>query len=147
MNFMNLLIKTSDLLKILIPAAAALLLLVVLIVVIKVIVSKKKKTEAQKTIDDRELVATNSASFEALIVLAQENEELITEMNALQEQLKYLVPVEDAKVADYDKKIKNLIGDLRIALTKSEGEETNKTKDILLDLKLAVADRKTKAGI
>lgn len=104
----------------------------------------RRKKVADKVKEDRELVETNSKAVEALVVLAEDNAELISELKDLQEKIKYLIPVENSKVVDCDKKIKNLIGDLRIALTKSDGEESKKVSNILTDIKLAIADRNTK---
>lgn len=104
----------------------------------------KKKSVAEKTKADRELVASNSQAVEALIVIAKDNDEIIGELKVLKEKLKFLIPSENPKVADYDKSIKNKIGDLRIALTKSDGEATKKALNILTDIKLDVADRNTK---
>lgn len=103
-----------------------------------------KKKIAQKTMEDRELVAVNAKKVEALKVLAEGNEEMLEQLAAVQEKLKYLIPSEESKVCDADKKIGNLLGDLRIALVKSEGEVTAKATDILADIKLAIADRNTK---
>lgn len=151
MNFMNLLLEEAvepnnfpQYLYWVIPVAGIALVLIGLIIFISIIVKKRKKTDAEKTIDDRELVATNSAAMDALVVLAQDNDEMIGELKELQEKLKYLIPSDEPKIYDADKKIKHLIGDMRIALTKSDGEESKKTESILLDLKLAVADRNTK---
>lgn len=147
MNLVNLLTQfdwKADWYKVVVPAIVAVLALVGLIFILSRIFRRRKKTEAEKTLDDRELVAANSKAVEALIVLAKDNEEIATELKDLQEKLKYLIPSDDPKVTDYDKKIKNLIGDMRIALTKSDGEESKKTENILTDLKLAVADRNAK---
>ena len=124
--------------------AVVVILAVVLIVVLK-LRSAKKNTPAQKAFDDRELIEQNAKSVEALIVLAEDNAELVEELRDLQNTLKYLIPSTDSKVWDYDKSIKNKIGDLRIALTKSDGENSKKSDEILTEIKLAVADRNTKA--
>lgn len=99
---------------------------------------------SDKVKEDRELIEFNSRSIDAIIVLAKDNDEFINELKALQGKLKYLIPSEKSKIFDFDKTIKNKIGDLRIVLTKSDGEVTNKATDILLDMKLAVADRNAK---
>ena len=103
----------ADWYKVVVPAIVAVLALVGLIFILSKIF-KKRKSVAEKTLDDRELVATNSKAMDALVV------------------------------TDCDKKIKNLIGDMRIALTKSDGEDSKKTDELLTDLKLAIADRNTK---
>lgn len=104
----------------------------------------KKKKVVNKVKEDRELVESNSNAIEALIILAEDNIVIVNELKNLQEKLKYLIPSDDSKVVDYDKIIKNKIGDLRIILTKSDGEVTKKATDILTEIKLAVADRNTK---
>lgn len=104
----------------------------------------RRKKVADKVKEDRELVEANSKAIEALIILAKDNIVVVNELQGLQEKLKYLIPSDNSKVVDYDKAIKNKIGDLRIVLTKSDGEVTKKASDILTDIKLAVADRNTK---
>ena len=104
----------------------------------------RKKRESVKAIQEKELVSDNEKSIDALIVLAEqqeENEDFIAELKKLKESIKYLIPSTDSKVHDYDKKIKNLIGDLRIVLVKEDGEKTDKAKKILTQIKLAIADR------
>lgn len=103
----------------------------------------KKKT-AGVVKQDREDIATNASKMDALIVLAGDNVEVKKEMEELKEQLKYLRPSEDSKVNDYEKKIKNLIDDLKIALNKSDGESTDKAKKLIKNIKLAIAERNAK---
>ena len=101
----------------------------------------RKKKVADKVKDDRELVEVNSKSVDALIILAKDNAEIVDGLKELQVKLKYLIPSLNPKVVDCDKIIKNKIGDMRIALTKSDGETTKKVTDMLTDIELAVADR------
>lgn len=144
MNLANLMIDwAKDWWKVAVPAIVVILAAVGLVFILSKIF-KKRKTEADKTLEDRELVAENSKSIEALVVLAKDNDSIAEELRTLQEKLKYLIPSDDSKIKDYDKKIKNLIGDMRIALTKSDGEDSKKTETILTDLKLAIADRNAK---
>lgn len=104
----------------------------------------KKKNQAEKNLDDRLLISENAASVEALIVIAKGNPEVIGELKDLQEKLKYLIPSANTKIAEYDKTIKNKLGDLRIALTKADGETTKKVTDVIEDIKVTVVDRNTK---
>ena len=99
---------------------------------------KKNKT-SEKTLNDRELIESNSKSIESLIVLASDNTLLIGEFAAIKEKIKYLIPSSNSKIIDKDKQIKNTIGDLRIALT--NGQSDNKTNELITDLKLVIADR------
>lgn len=100
--------------------------------------------KAVKTKEDKELVEINSKTVESLIVLAKENEMIVAKLKSLQETIRYLIASGDPKVMDYDKKIRNLLQDLRIALTKSDGQNSKKIDDILVDLDVAIADRKTR---
>lgn len=104
----------------------------------------KKKRVADKTKEDRELISENSKSIDSLLVLASGNENLSEELKVLQEKLKYLIPSSDSKILEYDKTIKNKIGDLRIVLVKADGEDSPKIARIVTDLNLAVADRNSK---
>ena len=100
---------------------------------------KKKKSVANS--EDRELIESNSKSVDALIVLAGDNSEYIKDLQELKEKLKYLMPSPDSKILDYDKKIKNNLDDMRIALTKADGEESKKVDRYFTDIKLLIADR------
>lgn len=104
----------------------------------------KKKRISEKTGDDRELISENARSIDALMVLSEKNEELTGKLADFKEKLKYLIASDKDEVYSFDKKIKNHIEDLRIALVKGDGETTAKVEDILVQLKLAVADRNAK---
>lgn len=104
----------------------------------------RRKNQADKTKEDRELVADNAKSVEALIVLAKDNDAMIQKLKDLQEKLKYLIPTADSKIASFDKSIKNKLGDLRIALTKANGEESKKVDELLEEIFVTIADRNVK---
>ena len=124
-------------------AVVALLLIIGIIVLIKK--HGKNNTDAIKTMDDRELISENARSIESLIILAKENDELAAELRKIQEKIKYLIPSEDGKVRDFDKKIKAAIEDLRISLVKADPDEPNKkVESHLMQLKLAISDRDVK---
>ena len=101
----------------------------------------KKKKSADKVKENAKLISSNSGEIGALLVHAEGNAELTAELKELQGNLKFLRPSDDSNVTDYDKKIKNKIGDMKIALTKSDGESSAKALDILKDIKLALAER------
>ena len=105
-----------------------------------------RKKAADKSLEDKELISENERSVDSLIVLAQQanNEQFVVELKQLKEKIKYLIPSTDDKVRDYDKKIKNLIGDLRIALVKGDSEVSVKANNLLTQIKLAIADRNAK---
>ncbi|MBD5130989.1 MAG: hypothetical protein HDT28_00105 [Clostridiales bacterium] len=102
----------------------------------------KKKKSAEKTALDRELVASNSRAVETLIVLS-EDEALTNRFNELKEKLKYLIPFEDGDVKSCDKRISNIIDDLRIELSKTKGAVSEKTDKLIKDIELAIAARRT----
>ncbi len=103
-----------------------------------------RKKAANVAQEDRELIAQNAKSVDALVVLAQGNTELVGKLQEMQEMLKYLMGSTEPKIMDFDKKIQSRLGDLRIALTKSDGETTKGVEEIFTDIKLIVADRNAK---
>ncbi len=103
----------------------------------------KKKRVSDKVKEDEELVKRNSCSIDALIIIAEKNVEIVNDLKILQEKLKNLIPSSNSKVFDKDEEIKNKIGDLRIILIKADGEITKKAKEIITDINIAIADRKT----
>lgn len=103
-----------------------------------------KKKAAVKTHEDKDLIEQNYKSIDGLTVLAAGNEALESEFNDLKEKLKYLIATENKDVVSYDKKIGDLIGDMKIALTKDGGETTKKVENTLTQIKLAIAERNAK---
>ena len=103
-----------------------------------------KKRAKDKVSGDKDLIEENAKAIEALLILAENNEEMKSELKSAQEKIKYLPPSEDSKIFDFDKKIKNLIEDMRIALVKADGESSKKVENVLTQIKLTIADRNTK---
>ncbi len=102
-----------------------------------------KKT-SDKVKEDRELVEFNATSINSLIVLADDGSDdnaLIDELKELQEKLKYLIASEKSDVVDKDKKIKNLIEDIKVYLAKGGNDKIAKVESAIKQIKLAVADR------
>lgn len=102
----------------------------------------RKKAKSLKNSVDVELVEFNTNFFDSLIVLADDNKEIVTELKKLQEQIKYLIPSVTEEVLNMDKKIKNTLEDIRIILIKDNQSE--KIAGALKDLKVLIADRNTK---
>lgn len=102
---------------------------------------KRKNLAKEKTNEDRSLIDVNYKSIETLIVLSTDKE-FTDELKKMQEQLKYLIPSADDKVYEYDKKIKNGIGDLKICLTK-DGDAKNsvRAKQSIQNIKVLIAER------
>lgn len=103
-----------------------------------------KKKISVKIGNDRELISENAKAIDSLVILAGSNDALVRQLREIQETLKYLIPSDEDKVYDFDKKIKNLIEDMRIALVKADGETSKKAGDVLMQLKLAISDRNVK---
>lgn len=100
-----------------------------------------KNNTAKGVAEDRELIESNEKSINAIIVLVEGNDELVEKLKELQVKLKFLVASDNAKVKEADKKIKNLIGDLRIEAGKAGSEESKKAEGILRELRACVEDR------
>ncbi len=101
----------------------------------------KKKTCATKNLEDRELIETNSKAMDALFILC-ENEALLATLKSIKEELTYLSPSTSDKVSHCDKKIKDLIADIKISLTKNAGNDP-KAESLVKDLRLKIAERST----
>ena len=92
---------------------------------------------------DKQLIGECANAIDALLVLAEQSqdENIKSEFKGIQEKIKYLIASDNDKVYDYDKKIKNLIDDLRIVLVKNDSELNAKANKIITQIKLAIADR------
>ena len=102
----------------------------------------KKKSAADVAANDREMISMNEKQIASLIVLAGQDEAFIEELKAVREQIKFLTPSTNGKVVDYDKKIKGIIEDLKIVLTKASGEPLpQKANNLLTQIKLCITDR------
>lgn len=104
----------------------------------------RQKKASVKVGNDRELISENEKSIDALMILAKNNESLVQQLRGIKEKIKYLIPSENGKVYDFDKKIKNLIGDARIALVKADGKASEKVENVLSQIELAISDRNVK---
>ncbi len=102
-----------------------------------------RKTNAEKAGKDKELISLNERSVDALIILAEQsdNEKTISEFKQIKERLKYLIASEKEEILDYDRKIKNLIEDLKIALVKSDGNAEAQAVKLTTQIKVAIAER------
>ncbi|MCM1545742.1 MAG: hypothetical protein NC033_01775 [Clostridiales bacterium] len=108
----------------------------------------KKKTEQR--LNDRELIAENSKSVNALLVLAEGKFGLCNELKILQEKLKYLIPSENADVIEYDELIKAKLCTLQAFLERNSGnvletENFGKVEIVkrINEIKVAISNRNT----
>lgn len=114
---------------------------VILVVAVIIVIMNKNKKKPMKPDDDKELIDENARFVEVLKAQAEGNDEVLEELNDLQEKIKYLKPSREKKVYEYDKKIKDSLGDLKIAFTKTDGEGSKKTVQLIKDIKVLVAER------
>lgn len=96
--------------------------------------------------EDQATIDYNCRSTDVLIAQASGNKDLVTRLEEMKEVLKYLTASDLDRVFECDKKIGNRIGDLKIALTKSSGEPSQKIDDIISDIGVAVAERNAFIG-
>ena len=103
----------------------------------------KKKNAADKTKEDSDLIKQNDKRIEALIVLARENRELINRLREVQEKIRYLTPRADAKVMEFDQKIKEQIEDLKIRMVKDEDAQKvqQAAERAILQIGVLISDR------
>lgn len=94
----------------------------------------------QSIIDDRGIINNNVDSIDVLIAMAGENADIVTKLKALQETIKYLNPSQEENILKMDQKIGNLLGDLKILLSKAEMSE-EKVEQSVKDINVAIADR------
>ncbi|MBO7293206.1 MAG: hypothetical protein J6V07_04655 [Clostridia bacterium] len=103
----------------------------------------KKKTDAEKNTGDRELIAANAEAIKAMTALTSDGE-VKAELTRLENDIRYLIPLTDERAMTADKKIRNLIGDLKIELVKDKSDEkaAAKLQAAIKELKIAVAERR-----
>lgn len=105
-----------------------------------------KKKDSELLQHDKELIAENSNAISTIKVLI-EDKEYLSQLDKIQEQLKYLAPSIDSYQLNYDKKIKNQIDDLKIELSKKnldDEEKEEKINNALKTLKISISERKKK---
>ena len=98
----------------------------------------KKKTAAEKTANDRSMVEDNSLYVDALIAISK-SAPIIAKLKELKEKLKYLISSDNAKVVDCDKKIKNQLEDIKLAIVKEKPDE--KLLDMISEVYVIIAER------
>lgn len=102
----------------------------------------KKKSKTEVILDNRKILFANLTELEALSILALDNSVISTLFSDCIEELKYATPSSRDDVKEEDKRIANLLGDLKIVvnkLNKGRGEED--TQKLLLEIKQRIAIR------
>ncbi len=99
------------------------------------------KKDSEKFLMDRNLIEECEKAVSTLIILSEADDELKSSLKVVKEKVKYLVPSVDDKIYEYDRRIKNLIDDMKIALVEARGESNRKVRSVLAEIKVAIADR------
>ena len=102
------------------------------------------KKNNDRILNDKNLIEESEKAIDTLMILGEDDENLISNLRVIKEKVKYLVPSDDEKIYEFDKRIKNLIEDMRIALVKADRESLKKIKQILADLRIAIVDRNSR---
>ena len=77
-----------------------------------------------------------------MIALAEKDADIIADLKALQEKVKYMIPSSDSKVVSLDKKIQNAISDFKVTMVKKEDEALKKAvADFIRDVEVMIAER------
>ncbi len=103
----------------------------------------KKKPQSDLNQQDRDQIAVNSKMIDVLTTICKD-EEFIPELEKLKEQITFLQPSPNHKVYEADKKIKNRIDDLKIALVKGNAKSddvSEKAENIFEDIRMMIAER------
>lgn len=97
----------------------------------------------QSIIEDRATIKNNVDSIEVLIAMVSDKEEIVSKLRKMQETIKYLNPSQEEEIHKMDQKIGNLLGDVKILLSKSE-LNSEKLEQSITDINVAIADRNLK---
>ena len=85
--------------------------------------SKRRRTVDETVLDSRDEVNENANAVKVLQALAEGKPDMLEKLAALYDSLLYLTPSAEDEVAVIDEKIKNALGDIKIELSKTRGEE------------------------
>lgn len=102
------------------------------------------KKNNDRILNDKNLIEESEKAIDTLMILGEDDENLISNLKVIKEKVKYLAPSDDEKIYEFDKRIKNLIEDMRIALVKADRESIKKIKQILAELRIAIVDRNSR---
>lgn len=107
-----------------------------------VFIRRRRKSSDETVLESRDEVSENAHTVQVLKALAEGKPDMIAKLERLYDKLLYLTPSADEEVAVIDEKIKNALGDIKIELTKTRGEEgCGKAEKYLEDIKVLVAER------
>lgn len=100
---------------------------------------KKSMQNNKQVIANKKMIEQNECNIGVLIVMADDNE-IKNDLERIKDIIKYIEPVSAGKAMELDKKIANIIGDIKIILSKEKNFE--KIKDLIKKIEVCVAERK-----
>lgn len=104
--------------------------------------NKRKRGVDESVLESRDEVNENARAVQVLKVLAEGKPEVEQKLDELYDKLLYLTPSAEEEVAVIDEKIKNALGDIKIELTKTRGDEgCGKAEKYIEDIKVMIAER------
>ena len=104
--------------------------------------SKRRRTVDETVLDSRDEVNDNANAVKVLQALAEGKPDMLEKLAALYDSLLYLTPSAEDEVAVIDEKIKNALGDIKIELSKTRGEEgSGKADKYIEDINVLIAER------
>ena len=107
-----------------------------------IFIRRRRKSSDETVLESRDEVSENAHTVQVLKALAEGKPDMIAKLERLYDKLLYLTPSADEEVAVIDEKIKNALGDIKIELTKTRGEEgCGKAEKYPEDIKVLVAER------
>ena len=107
-----------------------------------IFIRRRRKSSDATVLESRDEVSENAHTVQVLKALAEGKPDMIAKLERLYDKLLYLTPSAAEEVAGIDEKIKNALGDIKIELTKTRGEEgCGKAEKYLEDIKVLVAER------
>ncbi len=103
---------------------------------------RRKRSVDETVLDSRDGVNENARTVQVLKALAEGKPDMQAKLEELYDKLKYLTPSAEDEVAVIDEKIKGVLGDIKIELTKTRGEEgSGKAEKYIGDIKVLIAER------
>lgn len=136
----NLLANLADYEIVIIVVVAA--VFVGVIIAALIFTRRRKRSVDETVLESRDEVGENARTVQVLKALAEGKAEMQAKLDNLYDKLLYLTPSADDEVAVIDEKIKNALGDIKIELTKTRGEEgSGKADKYFEDINVLIAER------
>lgn len=90
--------------------------------------------------DSRDSVKENATKLKECVLLC-EDDALKTRIEAAYDKVSYMVPTADVQVNQIDKKIANVIGDIKIALSRGKDRHYDEAQTTMKDLEVLIERR------